>query len=299
MDLRRVKQVCEYGWKDALALSQEKGATKGRLSIFLDILHCFFKYNVWSNQYKKEKLYLLSDEQRKEICLKYREKNDFRDKWVEDLYDNYRFLNKWTDFKYDATPKTQQKRCKAYQKHYGFPDDCFVGHSVMIQKRHYQKSFFKVGAKCMIASNSDIDYTGNLCFEDNISISEGVKILTHNHLIGGEIWDEKKGVVCTPLTIKEGVWIGTHAIIMPGVGEIGRAAVISSGACVRNAVPPYAVVMGNPAKIVGFRMTPEEIIEHEKQQYAEEERLPMDLLQKNYEKYFLNRLKEIKQFTKL
>ena len=56
MNFRRIKQVCEYGWKDAQTLCQEEGAKKGKIAIFLDILHCFFKYNVWSNQYKKEKL---------------------------------------------------------------------------------------------------------------------------------------------------------------------------------------------------------------------------------------------------
>ncbi len=65
MDFRRIKQVCEYGWKDAQALSQEDGAQKGRIAIFLDILYCFFKYNVWSNQYKKERLHLVSGEQKK------------------------------------------------------------------------------------------------------------------------------------------------------------------------------------------------------------------------------------------
>ena len=60
MNFRRIKQVCEYGWKDAVVLSQEEGVNRGKWGLFLDILYCFFTYNVWSNQYKKEKLYLLS-----------------------------------------------------------------------------------------------------------------------------------------------------------------------------------------------------------------------------------------------
>ena len=254
---------------------------------------------MWSNQYKKEKLYQIGDLQKKDICLKYQEKNTKRDLWVKSLYNNYRFLEKWSNFKYDATPRTQQQRCRAYQKHYNLPEDLFVGHSVFIQKRHYQDSFIKIGNHCMIASNSDLDYTGNLQLEDNVNLSEGVKILTHNHSIDLNAWDEKKGVICTPLIIRDRVWIGTRVIIMPGVGEIGRAAVISSGAFVRSIVPPYSVVMGNPAKVVGFRLTPEEIIEFEKEHYAEVERLPLDILNKNYEKYFINRIKEIKQYTKL
>ena len=59
------------------------------------------------------------------------------------------------------------------------------------------------------------------------------------------------------------------------------------------------MVIGNPAKVVGFSFTPEEIIEHEKVLYPEEERLPLELLEKNYNKYFISRIKEIKQFTRL
>ena len=298
MDIRRIQQVCEYGWKDAIALSQEESVNKGKLSIFLDILSCFFKYNVWSNQYKKEKLHLLSGNQKKEICLKYQEKNTKRDLWVKSLYNNYRFLEKWSKFKYDATPRTQQKRCKAYQKHYDLPADCFIGHSVFIQKRHYQDSTIKLGSHCLIASNTDVDYTGNIILENNVSMSEGVRVLTHNHQIGLEDRDEKKGCICTPLTIRDRVWIGTRAIIMPGVNEIGRAAVIAAGACVRSIVPPYAVVMGNPAKIVGFRLPPKEIVEYEKEHYPESERIPLEVLEKNYDKYFKNRIKEIKEFVK-
>lgn len=100
------------------------------------------------------------------------------------------------------------------------------------------------------------------------------------------------------IIVEEDVWIGNHVILLSGV-TIGRGAEVGAGSVVRNNIPPYAVVIGNPCKIVGFRFTPEEIIEHEKVQYEESERLPLDLLNKNYEKYFINRIKEIKQFTKL
>ncbi len=58
-------------------------------------------------------------------------------------------------------------------------------------------------------------------------------------------------------------------------------------------------MIGNPAKVIGFVFTPEEIIKHEKILYPEEERLPIDLLEKNFDKYLINRIKEIKAFTKL
>ena len=98
--------------------------------------------------------------------------------------------------------------------------------------------------------------------------------------------------------VDEDVWIGARVTLLSGV-HIGRGCEVGAGAVVRSSTPLYSIVFGNPAKIVGFRFTPEEIIEHEKAQYPEEERLPLELLEKNYKKYFLDHIKEIKAYTGL
>lgn len=100
------------------------------------------------------------------------------------------------------------------------------------------------------------------------------------------------------IVVDEDVWIGSRVCLLNGV-HIGRGAVIGTGSVVRKSIPPYAIVIGNPAKIVGFIFTPDEVIEHEKKLFSEEERLPYENLVKNYDKYLKKRLKEIKDFTKL
>lgn len=52
--------------------------------------------------------------------------------------------------------------------------------------------------------------------------------------------------------IDNDVWIGTRAIIMPGV-HIGTGAIIGAGAVVTKDVPDYAVIAGVPARIIKFR----------------------------------------------
>lgn len=52
-----------------------------------------------------------------------------------------------------------------------------------------------------------------------------------------------------PITIEENVWVGFDAVILPGV-HIGEGAVIGCKSIVTENVPPYAVVAGNPAKII-------------------------------------------------
>jgi len=53
-------------------------------------------------------------------------------------------------------------------------------------------------------------------------------------------------------TIGHDVWIGHGAIIMPGV-TIGHGAIIGSGAVVTKNIPPYAIAVGVPAKVIKYR----------------------------------------------
>jgi acetyltransferase-like isoleucine patch superfamily enzyme len=66
-------------------------------------------------------------------------------------------------------------------------------------------------------------------------------------------------IAYTPLVIGHDVWLGHNAIIMPNVTEIGNGAVVAAGAVVSKNVPPYAVVVGNPARVVRYRFSEESI----------------------------------------
>lgn len=58
--------------------------------------------------------------------------------------------------------------------------------------------------------------------------------------------------------IENDVWIGTNAII-PGGIQIGTGAIVAAGSVVVKDVPPYAIVGGNPAKIIKYRFSDEQI----------------------------------------
>lgn len=55
------------------------------------------------------------------------------------------------------------------------------------------------------------------------------------------------------LIIGDDVWIGARVTILPNVKRIGSGVIIGAGAVVTKPIPDYAVVGGNPAKIIRFR----------------------------------------------
>ena len=65
---------------------------------------------------------------------------------------------------------------------------------------------------------------------------------------------ETKNVKATDgILIEEDAWIGANALILPQVKKIGRGAIIGAGSVVTRDVEEYAIVAGNPAKVIGHR----------------------------------------------
>lgn len=59
-----------------------------------------------------------------------------------------------------------------------------------------------------------------------------------------------------PILVDDEVWIGTNSMILSGV-SIGKGAVVAAGSIVTKNVPPYAIVGGNPARVIRYRFSPE------------------------------------------
>lgn len=85
---------------------------------------------------------------------------------------------------------------------------------------------------------------GGITIEDDAWIAANAQLITNNH----DMYD-RAVLVCKPALIERGAWIGAGATILPGVC-VGTYAVVGAGAVVTKDVPDYAVVVGNPARIV-------------------------------------------------
>ena len=90
------------------------------------------------------------------------------------------------------------------------------------------------------------------------------------------------------IIIEEDVWTGSNVTLMGDV-TLGRGCICGACSLVTKSVPPYAVVAGSPAKIIAVKFSIEQIIEHEKILYSENERLSREYLEELFNKYYMDK----------
>ena len=94
------------------------------------------------------------------------------------------------------------------------------------------------------------DVTGSkIIIEDDVVISSGVYILTHDHEFSKSNWRQLSHVNSdSPTVIRKKVFLGINALIMPTCKIIGKCSVIAAGSVVTKNVPDYEIWAGIPAK---------------------------------------------------
>lgn len=107
-----------------------------------------------------------------------------------------------------------------------------------------------IGRNSVINAKCRMDNRGGIFIGENVSISQEVLILTADHDVNSSDFAGRN----LPVYIEDYVWVGTRAVILPGV-TIGKGALIAAGAVVTKNVIPYAVVAGVPAKVIKMRTT--------------------------------------------
>lgn len=248
--IKRLKQLLAYGWKHAGQLTTEIGGPLGfRFLIFFDIIYCYKTYKMWSNQYLQERFYLKTPKERLIIGQRYREEGVKRDVWQAEFVRNWNFIIKYSNIKYELSAK-REKRCKAYQKFYNTGENLCVESDVNLNRQHYLDGKISIGRNVLLAKHVFIDYSGEVIIRDNVQLTNGVIIETHNHDFHSDYKESKTKITVTRLLIEEGAVIGSRAIILSSCHYIGKYARVGAGAVVTKDVPDYAVVVGVPAKII-------------------------------------------------
>lgn len=120
----------------------------------------------------------------------------------------------------------------------------------------------RIGADCNVCAQTLIE--GDVVVGDRVTIKSGVQIwdgtrVENDVFIGPNVTftndryprSKEYPKQFSGITIKHNASIGANATLLPGI-TVGEYALIGAGAVVTEDVPPYAVVVGNPAKIIRY-----------------------------------------------
>lgn len=127
-----------------------------------------------------------------------------------------------------------------------------------------------------------VNNTGKLVIGEYSAIALNCMVVTGNHrptvgvphtILGAYHINDKE----LDVHIGEEVWIGVNCTLLPGA-EIGRGAIIGGCSMVNKQIPPYAVAVGSPAKVIASVFTIDQILEHERQIYPAEKRFTREYL---------------------
>ena len=106
----------------------------------------------------------------------------------------------------------------------------------------------RIGEGSVIGFDAILDGRAGVEIGGHVNVSSGVAIWTVQH----DHRDPQFGAVGRPVAVGDRAWISFRATVLPGV-TVGEGAVVAAGAVVTKDVPPYTIVAGVPARVVGER----------------------------------------------
>lgn len=130
-------------------------------------------------------------------------------------------------------------------------ENVYVGHYAIL--KGYFKNTLAIGAGSWIGQAAFLHAAGGITVGREVGIGPHVCILTSTHEEPGRARAIMAGALAfAPVVIEDGADLGIGAIILPGV-TVGKGAQVGAGAVVTRDVPPYAIVAGNPARLLRER----------------------------------------------
>lgn len=122
----------------------------------------------------------------------------------------------------------------------------------------WRKVGVKIGKRVYVGNlvYFDGEYPHLVTLEDDVSIGPSALLLAHS---SASPFHQQTGLFKQPpkpVLIKRGAWIGSGAIILPGV-TIGVGSIVSAGAVVSRNIPDFYIAAGNPARVISKLKLPQ------------------------------------------
>ena len=146
--------------------------------------------------------------------------------------------------------------------------------SMRIRRALCRKLFQLAGKDLVVEKGVYFGYGKDIFVGNEVGLGEHISIRNMNLVIGDFVMigeytlfqggqhnfhridipmGHQGGAGKTELVIDDDVWIGARCIILGGCKHIGKGVIIGAGSVVTKDIPDYAIVGGNPAKIIRFR----------------------------------------------
>ncbi len=130
-------------------------------------------------------------------------------------------------------------------------ENVYVGHDAML--KGYYKGTLSVGDDTWLGQGVFLHSAGQITIGRRVGVGPFVKMLTSFHgEAGRDVPILEAPLEFAPIVVEDDSDLGVGAILLPGV-TVGRGAQVGAGAVVTKDVAPYAVVAGNPARLLRTR----------------------------------------------
>jgi acetyltransferase-like isoleucine patch superfamily enzyme len=110
----------------------------------------------------------------------------------------------------------------------------------------------RIGAKTYINRNTMLDATECLEIGSYCALGPGCYLTDHDHGLDPALTPLGQPMIGAPTRLGDGVWLGANVIVLKGV-TIGDRAVVGAGSVVTKDIPPDALAVGVPARVVRIR----------------------------------------------
>lgn len=110
-----------------------------------------------------------------------------------------------------------------------------------------------IGSHVEVGLNTVIYASSQVVIGNFVNIAANCYIIDSNHGIQKALRiQEQVSTIKGPVIVEDDVWLGAGVKVLSGV-HIGQGAVIGAGAVVNRDIPPYAIAVGIPAKVISYR----------------------------------------------
>ena len=135
-------------------------------------------------------------------------------------------------------------------------DNTWIGDRCFIEAWPNPQAEIRIGARCYLAHDVQLASFRKLAIGDNVRIAEFTSLRDTSHNYEDKYTNiNQQGDTVGDLIIEDDVWIGQGCLIL-GTADgtvIGKGAVIGAHSVVKESIPAYAIAVGAPARIVGYR----------------------------------------------